>query len=310
MNILVSGSLAYDRILNFNDRFANHIIPDKIHTLSVSFIVDSIKESFGGTAGNIAYSLSLLGENPRIISTAGGDFGNYAVWLKKCGIATDSIAIAAGEQTAFATIMTDLDDNQITAFYPGAMTIPYHAAPVAEGAEIAIVAPGNMSDMRDFAAFYRAQNIPFIYDPGQQITVLSAEDLKNGMEGAVAFISNDYEFSLAAQKTGRSEHSILEHVSMIVTTLGSEGSRITTKEGVTEVGTANPAVVDPTGAGDAFRAGFLAGLRRKLSPRAAVQLGSTVAAYAIEVKGTQTHTFTKDALAARYRENYHEEIEL
>lgn len=309
MTILVSGSLAYDRILNYNGRFADNILKDKIHTLSVSFVVDKMEESFGGTAGNIAYSLMLLGETPRIVSTAGNDFGAYAAWLTKCGIDTASIHIADADKTAFATIMTDLDDNQITAFYTGAMTIPYHGA-TAEGTDLAIIAPGNMADMRDLAAYYRAEKIPFIYDPGQQIPALSADDLKHGMEGAYAFISNDYEFALMSEKTGRTETSMLDHVGMIVTTLGSKGSRVTTKEGSIEVATANPSVVDPTGAGDAYRAGFLAAVRRGLHVRVAAELGSTVAAYAIEIKGTQTHTFTKEALAARYRENYHEEIAL
>jgi adenosine kinase len=311
MAILVSGSLAYDQILNFNGRFADHIIADKIHTLSVSFLVESVEESFGGTAGNIAYSLMLLGETPTIIATAGSDFGTYEAWLKKNAVPTESIKIAPTDKTAFATIMTDLDDNQITAFYPGAMTIPYHAVPARQGSDLAIIAPGNMADMRDLAAYYRSEKIPFVYDPGQQIPALSAEDLKHGMEGAYAFISNDYEFALMSEKTGRTEASMFEHVGMIVTTLGNKGSRVATKkDGTIEVGTANPQVVDPTGAGDAYRAGFLAALRRGLPARTAAQLGSTVAAYAIEIKGTQTHTFTKEVLAARYRENYHEEINL
>lgn len=310
MSIIVSGSVAYDRILNFNGRFADHILPDKIHTLSVSFLVETLKESYGGTAGNIAYSLALLGEDPRIIATAGDDFKAYSIWLEKNHVSVASIKTADGEKTAFATIMTDLDDNQITAFYPGAMGIPYHAAPPKEGATFAIIAPGNMADMRDFAAYYRAEKIPFIYDPGQQIVALSAEDLKNGMEGAYAIISNDYELALIAEKTGRRESALLSHVGMVVTTLGAKGSRIVTKDGTIEVGTANPSVVDPTGAGDAYRAGFLAALSRGWTPRTAAQLGSTVAAYAVEVKGTQTHTFTKEALAERYRKNYHEEIAL
>jgi adenosine kinase len=310
MSILVSGSLAYDRILNFNGKFADHILAEKIHTLSVSFLVESFNESFGGTAGNIAYSLMLLGESPTILATAGNDFESYAAWLTKNGVLTDSIRIADNDKTAFATIMTDLDDNQITAFYPGAMTIPYHGTPEKSANDIAIIAPGNMADMRDLAAYYRSEKIPFIYDPGQQIPALSADDLKRGMEGAYALISNDYEFALMSEKTGRTETSMLEHVGMIVTTLGNKGSRVTTKDGTIEVGTANPTVVDPTGAGDAYRAGFLAAVRRGLPPRTAAELGSTVAAYAIEIKGTQTHTFTKEQISARYRENYHEEITL
>lgn len=310
MSTFVSGSLAYDRILNYNGRFADHIIADKIHTLSVSFLVESVEESFGGTAGNIAYSLALLGESPVILATAGNDFGAYAAWLTKHAVPTDSIRIATSDKTAFATIMTDLSDNQITAFYAGAMTIPYHGTPVRGTDDIAIIAPGNMADMRDLAAYYRAEKVPFIYDPGQQLPALSADDLKHGMEGAHILISNDYELALMSEKTGRTEASLLEHVDMIVTTLGAKGSRVTTKEGSIEVGTANPKVVDPTGAGDAYRAGFLAAIRRGMTARAAAQLGSTVAAYATEIKGTQTHTFTKEALAARYRENYHEEIKL
>ncbi len=308
MSILVSGSLAYDRILNFKGHFAEHILADKIHALSVSFLVESVEESFGGTAGNIAYSLALLGESPRILATAGNDFAPYAAWLEAKGIDTKDIPRAA-EKTAFATIMTDLDDNQITGFYLGAIAIPYGASNAMKD-DIAIIAPGNMKDMQGLAAEYRALGIPFVYDPGQQITAISGNDLKSSMEGAYAFISNDYEFALASEKMGWKTADFLNHVGMIVTTLGAAGSRAVTKEGTIEVGTADPHVVDPTGAGDAYRAGFLAALRRGLPLKTALQLGSTVAAYAVEAKGTQTHGFTSGALADRYRDAYHEDLSL
>lgn len=310
MALVVSGSLAYDRILNFKGHFVEHIIKDKIHALSVSFLIDSVEESFGGTAGNIAYSLSLLGETPRILATAGSDFGPYAQWLTKNNIPTESVRIAKSERTAFATIMTDLDDNQVTGFYQGAMALPYGEAYGLSAEDLVIVAPGNLDDMRTVPKRCRDTGIPFVYDPGQQIIALSKEDLQRGIAGARALVSNDYEFALIARKTGWREADILSRAGMIVTTLGAKGSRITTSGGVTEVGTANPAVVDPTGAGDAYRAGFLVALKRGFPAVSAARLGSTVAAYAIEVKGTQTHRFTRAELAERYRAAYHEDLSL
>lgn len=313
MKIFVSGSLAYDRIMNFHGLFADHILPEKTHQLNVSFYTESLDESFGGIAGNIAYALSLLGEHPTILSEAGNDFGPYRAWLDDHGIDTSEIRIDESDKTAFATIITDRAHNQITAFYPGAMQKPWQAPSEHEifkkDEAFAIIAPGNLSNMRMFPAIYRRNYIPFIFDPGQQIPVLSAEDLKNGIDGSAIFISNDYEAALVEKKTGWSETDMLAHTGMVITTLGEKGSRIITKEGTIDIPAARPEMVlDPTGAGDAYRAGFIYAFLREWPLATCGKFAGLVACYVVESKGTQTHSFTPEDLAARYKKNFNEDL--
>jgi len=310
MKILVSGSLAFDKIMNFPGRFAEHILPDKIHSLSVSFEIANIQENFGGTAGNIAYNLTLLGERPAILSSVGNDFNGYREWLMARDIDLSHLKVIADEKTAFVNIITDQADNQIAAFYPGAMKYSCEAEPEVKSEEsLAIVAPGSALDMVRLAKYYKEQNIPFIFDPGQQIPVLSADDLRVCVRGAKIFISNDYELSLMMKKTGFSEEDILANAETLVTTLGEKGSQIKTKDAGYSIPPAKPKnTVDPTGAGDAYRAGFIKGLIAGWPLEIIGRFAGTMAVYTVEQYGTQTHQFNFAEAAERYRENFGEEL--
>lgn len=308
MKIAVYGSLAYDRILNFEGNFADHILPDKAHQINVSFFAPTLSESYGGTAGNIAYSLALLTAQPSIVARAGNDFAPYSEWLARHGVDTKLIEIDENARTAFATILTDEKDNQIAAFYPGAMEKPYAAPlPAPKDILLAIVAAGNPDDMRKLPGHFRTNGIPFIYDPAQQIPALSSEDLVSGMRGAEALIANDYELALIMKKTGLSEADILKETEMLVTTLGERGSRVAVQEETFEIPPAKPkSNEDPTGAGDAYRAGFIVGMLNGWPLSVVGRFAGVIACYAVEKKGTQAHTFTSDDVQSRYRENFGE----
>ncbi|MFZ5813172.1 MAG: carbohydrate kinase family protein [Thermodesulfobacteriota bacterium] len=307
MRILVSGSLAYDRIMTFPGRFSDHILPDKIHILNVCFLVNGLTEKFGGTAGNIAYSLKLLGEDPVILSTAGKDFAAYADWLASRGLSFEGIRRIEEEFTAGAYITTDQSDNQITGFNPGAMKHPCgYAVDGHDAADIlAIVAPGNLDDMRNYPRIYKKRGIRFVLDPGQNITAFSGGELAEMLTGATYLISNDYELELIQNATGLTRADILARVSALITTLGEKGSVIRQGDREILVPPAKPREVkDPTGAGDAFRAGLLKGLRAGLPLEKAGRLGSVSAVYAVERHGTQEHSYTPEEFAARYEENF------
>ncbi len=305
--VLVSGSLAYDHIMAFPDLFRNHFMPEKLHNISVSFNVSEHREHFGGTAGNIAYTLALLGEKPTIIATAGKDFDRYAAHLKKVGIDTSSIHIDASRETSFAYIMTDRSDSQITAFYLGAGAKNYGDQVPFEQTTVAIVAPGCLEDVHALPEIYRTNKIPFFFDPGQVIPALSGDDLKNGITSAEVVFCNDYELAMITQKTGWQESDIVQHAKTLVVTLGADGSRILTSSGEIKVG-AVPAreVLDPTGAGDAFRAGYAKGFLASLPPETCARIASTAAVYAVEIMGTQDHTFSMDEFKKRYEAAYSE----
>ncbi|EHJ46275.1 Adenosine kinase [Solidesulfovibrio carbinoliphilus subsp. oakridgensis] len=303
MRILVSGSLAYDRIMSFPGSFADHILPDKIHILNVCFLVDGLEEKFGGTAGNIAYCLKLLGEDPTIVATAGKDFAAYEAWLRHCGIAITGIRRVNSEFTAGAYITTDRSDNQITGFNPGAMkhSAEYPVDDCDPADTLAIVAPGNLADMQDHPRRYKAKGIPVIVDPGQNITAFSGEQLTEMLTGATYLVSNDYELQLIENATKLTLAEIVARAGTVITTLGENGSVI--RQGAAEtVIPACPAadVKDPTGAGDAFRAGFIKGLSLGKTPVEAARIGSVSAAYAVEHHGTQEHRFTWPEFTARY----------
>ena len=309
--ILVSGSIAYDRIMDFPGHFRDHFLPHKLHAINVSFSVDGVEENFGGTAGNIAYNLALLGLTPSIISTAGSDFAAYREYLKKLGIVGDTVHIDSSELTSSAFIITDKADNQIAAFSMGAGARAYLPFPETEGCAHAIVAAGCVQDMRALPAHYRTQRLAYFYDPAQQIPVLSADDLRNGIEGAAGLFGNDYEIELIAQKTEWSEKELCARVPLVIVTLGAGGTRIMTKGSTERIkGVHVSDVVDPTGAGDAYRAGFIAGRLAEETPRVCAQIGSTVAAYAVENYGTQNHRFTMPELAKRYEKAYGEKFPL
>jgi len=303
MKILVSGSVAYDRIMDFPGKFADHILPEKIHILNVCFVVDSLKEKFGGTAGNIAYNLALLGEKPLVLAAAGKDFERYEAWLSKHGLPLSGIRYIEEELTAGAYITTDMSGNQITGFNPGAMKYP--SLQQFEGLNpretLAIVAPGNVEDMITYSRSYKQDKIPYIFDPGQQISVLSGEQLVEMVTGSELLISNDYELEMIIQATGLGKDDLLERTKAIISTLGENGSLLRSQEDEVAIHAAKALqVVDPTGAGDAYRAGLIKGLVMGKELAEAARMGTTCASYAVECYGTQEHSFTNEGFWARH----------
>lgn len=312
--IIVSGSVAYDRIMDFPGLFADHFIPDKAHSINLSFQAERLSLQFGGTAGNIAYNLALLGETPEIIATTGSDFSSYRSHLLLAGIDPTPIRVMTGneEMTASAYIFTDKADNQIAAFFPGASVHAYDTPVELEGRAFAMIAAGCTADMNMLPAYYRQHSMKYLFDPGQQINALSGEELKNAIGGSLALFATDHELQKIIEKTGWSETDLITSTQMIVTTFGSKGSRIiTAAEGALDVQSvpAN-ALVDSTGAGDAYRAGFIKGLLAGKPLDVSAKIGSTVAAFVVETYGTQSHRFTLDDVKHRYRNAYGEALDL
>lgn len=326
MQILVTGSLGYDYIMDFPGRFADRIMPEKIHKISLSFLVDKLTKNFGGTAGNIAYSLKLLGLDPLIVSPAGKDFDPYAVFLKKHNIDIKGIKIFLKEMTGSYFVVTDREDNQIGSFYSGATKFAKELHIFRQGDDsrtFAVLAPTEPEAMKKYVRECRENNIPYLYDPAFQIDSFTRGELRQGIEGSEIFIGNDYEISLVEQKLGIHHENLRNMVPILVTTLGSKGSVIETGKEKIIVKPAKPKkVVDPTGAGDAYRAGFLSGYVRFVSSRLSLkaasrlslvkteelticgQMGSVAAVYTVETYGTVTHHYTYDQFKKRYNENY------
>lgn len=307
MEILVSGSMAYDRIMDFPGRFADHIVPEKIQTINLSFTVNGLVEKFGGTAGNIAYALALLGERPRILATMGHDYHSYFQWLELCGISAGDIRIVPEELTASAYITTDLAGNQITGFNPGAMKQPSLAdlSAVDPSDCIALIGPGNLQDMADYAGASQRMGVYSIFDPGQSLPGWQGEDLASSIQNCRMLVSNDYELALIKDKTGLSTAQLLEIVGTIVTTKAELGTEMVTSQGTQQV-PAIPTneVVDPTGAGDAFRGGLIKGLVLKCPLERAVQMGTVCGHYAIQKAGTQEYSFTMEQFTATLEEHF------
>lgn len=306
MQLYISGSLALDRIMNFPGKFADHILPDKIHILNVCFLVDGMSEYFGGTAGNIAYTLALLGEKPLVLGCAGKDFAPYARRLEGLGLPLDGIRSVPDQFTAGAYITTDEADNQITGFNPGAMRerCGYRFPDRHDGPVMAIISPGNVSDMVELPDTFKKAGIPYIFDPGQQITALSGADMARAIDGAFALCTNDYELELIMKATGLSRGQLLERTGALITTLGEQGSVVARNGSETRV----PALkvqkaLDPTGAGDAYRAGLLKGLCLGWDLAEAAGLGAVCAAYCVEKKGTQEHGFSLAEFNVRLKEH-------
>jgi adenosine kinase len=309
--VLVSGSIAYDRIMDFPGLFKDHFLPDKLHNINVSFQVDALADNFGGCAGNIAYNLSLLGVESSILATAGSDFERYRAYLRNLLTDPNSVHIEKDGLTSSAYVMTDKADNQIAAFSMGAGKVPYTPLPATDSASCAVIAAGCPDDMRALPAYYRSEEVPFFFDPGQAMTALSAEDIKDGLNGAEAVFGNDYEFDLIMQRTGMNEHALLEKARVLIVTYGEKGSRVVTQEGEKRIGAVQvKEAVDPTGAGDAYRAGYIAAYLKTLPPETCAKFGSSVAAYAVEKYGTQNHSFTPEELQKRYEEAYGENFPL
>ena len=308
MRIVVTGSVAYDYIMVFPGHFKDHILPDKMHILSVSFLVESMKRQRGGTAPNIAYNLALLGERPTVMATVGEDFAEYRLWLDEQGIDTGAIKPVPGEFTSSCFINTDLNDNQITAFYPGAMshaqTLSFRAEELLD-TDLVIIAPNDPLAMGRYAAECQELGIPYLYDPSMQAPRMSADELRAGLAGARIFTGNDYEFGMMADKLGVSEEELRAMVPITVVTKGDQGASIYVEGEEFAIPAARPhKVVDPTGAGDAFRAGLVKGMVHKLPWEVVGRIASLSAVYAIEQAGTQQHHYTLPAFVERYRQNF------
>ena len=309
MNIYISGSMAYDRIMDFPGKLSDHILPDKIHILNVSFTVNGMVEKFGGTAGNIAYSLSLLKERPILIATIGKDYESYFDWLKKNNISEKGIKIIREEFTAGAYIITDKADNQITGFNPGAMKYPsgYKFNNADSGNSISLIAPGNLQDMVEYAKICKEKGIDYICDPGQSLTQWEGKILREWLDGSMLLISNDYELEMIMKITGMDKKELLGLTRIIITTLGEKGSFISNSEfDVTIPAAKVHNIVDPTGAGDAYRAGLLKGIISGRDIETSAKMGTVAAAFAIEKYGTQEHHYAYEDFIERYKSNFGE----
>jgi adenosine kinase len=304
---LICGSMAFDTIMVFGDRFRNHILPDKLHMLNVSFLVPQLRREFGGCAGNIAYNLKLLGDIGYPMATVGRDFAPYRDWLQQTGVPADHVRVIDSEHTAQAFITTDLEDNQITAFHPGAMQ-QSHVNRVGDARDIAlgIVAPDGRDGMIQHAEQFAAAGIPFIFDPGQGLPMFGGEDLTRFLSQATWVAVNEYEWQLVQQKTGWTVRDVTQRVKALIVTLGSGGSVIHTPDGAElSIPCAKPAaVVDPTGCGDAYRAGLMHGLLHGLDWRTTGRIASLMGAIKIESRGTQNHRFTRAEFDKRLAENF------
>jgi adenosine kinase len=307
MRIFVSGSLAYDRIMDFPEKFSDHILPDKIHILNVCFMVNGLREQFGGTAGNIAYNLALLGERPLVLATAGKDFDSYEKWLCDHGLSLEGIRRLPDEFTAGAYITTDKSDNQITGFNPGAMKYPCKFNVDGAGSDnaLAIVAPGNLDDMSTYSQCFKERSIPYIFDPGQSIPALATDRIIEMLTGSTLFISNDYELEMVTRSSSMKKSDLLNLTGAVITTLGERGAVVSTPDGDVQIQAATPErVSDPTGAGDAFRAGLIKGLVMGKNLADAAKMGSVCASFSVECQGTQCHRFSEEDFWARYEANF------
>ncbi|HEX2909356.1 MAG TPA: carbohydrate kinase family protein [Chloroflexia bacterium] len=308
MSILVSGSLAYDHIMDFQGHFKDHILPEKVHILNVSFLVNSLRKLRGGCAANIAYNLALLQERPLIIGTVGHDFEDYRQWLQQAGCDTSAIEVIPDEFTASCFITTDKSSNQITGFYPGAMNYAHNlkvASYNPEKLQMAIISPNDPEAMVSHVEECRELGVPFIYDPGQQVIFLEGEQLLDGIRGSRAIIGNDYELGIVEKKTGYKPEQLLEFTEMVIVTKGEFGSTIYTREKTVDAPVAREkAVVDPTGVGDAYRAGIIKGLLNNYSLEQMGRVAALAATYCVEQYGTQSHSYTPAEFAARYQDNF------
>jgi adenosine kinase len=310
MSALICGSFAYDTIMVFQDQFKNHILPDKVHILNVAFYVPEMRREFGGCAGNIAYNLKLLGGDPVPMGTVGTDFGPYAEWMDYQGISRSHVLGVENTYTAQAFITTDMDDNQITAFHPGAMDAS-HLNRITDAPEIklGIVSPDGRQGMLEHAAQFAEAGIPFIFDPGQGLPMFGGEELKRFIAQATWVCVNDYESQLLQERTGLSPHEIAEQVEALIVTLGGDGAHIYTDRQRIDIPAAPvSAMNDPTGCGDAFRAGLLYGLMNDLDWQTTGRISALMGAIKIEHHGTQNHSFSVDEFRERYRLSFSEEL--
>jgi adenosine kinase len=306
MNIVVTGSIAFDYLMSFPGKFTDHFLPEHLSRISLSFLVDSMDKRRGGCAPNIAYTLALLGERPLLMATAGEDFSDYRRWLEAAGIDTRFVREVAGKFTASFFCSTDQQNNQIASFYTGAMA---HAGELSfrdvGNCGLAIISPNDPGAMVSYAEECRTLGIRFIFDPGQQCARMSGDELSDGLVGATILVCNDYEFEILKQKTGFDQPAILNKVETLIVTKGEHGSSIVTREGEQQVVAVAPRrIVDPTGVGDAFRGGLLKGLAVGLPAHIAAQIGSVAATYALEHLGGTSHAYTFAEFMKRYEEYF------
>jgi adenosine kinase len=311
MSVVCTGSIAYDYILSFKGRFKDHILADKTHILNLSFLVDELRKRRGGVAGNYAYNLSLLGYPAAVLATAGGDAAEYRAWLVARGIDCQGLRLLDDEITATGFTTTDMDDNQLTGYYGGAMlrAAMLGVDDASPGAEALIIGPNDPGAMARLARECRDRGLRFVFDPAHQLPRLSAEEVAEGSRGAWILIGNDYELQLITERTGRDLTGLLKLAEIVVTTLGREGSRIATRTGTVDIPPA-PAVreSDPTGAGDAYRSGLVAGLLRGLDLEVAGKVASLAATYVVEQVGTVEHSYTPAEFSTRYKESFGTEL--
>jgi adenosine kinase len=306
MRVLICGSIAYDTIMVFHDRFRNHILPDQLHILNVAFLVPDMRREYGGCAGNIAYTLNLLGGEPLVMATVGDDYAPYAERLRELGIDQTHIRAVPGSYTAQAFITTDLDDNQITAFHPGAMNHS-HANHVRDATNIGvgIVAPDGREGMLQHAREFHEAGVPFVFDPGQGLPMFDGAELAEFVRLADYVTVNDYEGRLLQERTGCALEALAKRVKALIVTLGARGSLVYTDGRCLEIPAVKPeAVVDPTGCGDAFRAGLLYGIAAGYDWPVTGRLASLLGAVKIAKRGGQNHRFDRAEIDARYREAF------
>ncbi len=306
MSVIVSGSMAFDNIMNFQDKFQNHILPDKVHMLNISFLTPKLRREFGGCAGNISYNLNLLGIESRPLATVGSDFSPYQTWLEEKGVNCSLLKVIDEHYTAQAYIITDQEDNQITAFHPGAMEETHQInVPDEEGIKIGIVAPNGREGMIQHAQQFADNNIPFIFDPGQGLPMFGGAELLDFIDKATWVAVNDYELQMLLDKTGLSADEIAAKVSALIVTLGAKGSQIYTDGKIIEIEPAKAeAIVDPTGCGDSYRAGLIFGLIRQFDWLTIGRISSLMGAIKIASAGTQNHSFSMDRFHQLYLESF------
>jgi adenosine kinase len=301
MSIIVTGSIAFDYLMSFPGKFTEHLLPEHMSRLSVSFLVDTMDKRRGGCAPNIAYTLALLGERPKLMGTAGQDFGDYRRWLEAAGVDTSLVRDVTDKFTASFFCSTDQEGNQIASFYTGAMANAGELSfRTAGDCQLAIISPNDPGAMVQYAEECRTLGLRYIWDPGQQCARMSGDELRDGLIGATLVICNDYEFELIRQKTGMDERAVFDAGGTLVITRGEAGCSIYDRSGRIDVAAVPPhRIVDPTGVGDAFRGGFMKGMAVGESYRRCAQLGSVAATYALEHLGGQSHAYTRDEFQDR-----------
>jgi adenosine kinase len=313
VRIVVTGSLAFDYIMDFPGYFKDHMLADKAHMLSVSFLVDSMRKMRGGVAGNIAYNLALLGERPLMVGAAGHDFGEYRAQLDAVGVDTSGVAVIEQEFTSSCFINTDRANNQIVAFYAGAMGHDHRFSLAERGLgadDLVLISPTSPEAIERFAAECQQRGVPYIFDPGKQTPRLEPDHIRLGLRGARVLVGNDYEFGMMARKLELSEEELIASTPLTVVTRGEQGSLLYTAGRLAaEVPVAPVAeVVDPTGAGDAYLAGLAFGIARDLPLEVTGRVAALAAAFTIEQRGCQEHRYSRQAFAERYRAAFGQEL--